>query len=727
MGRLTAAINALGNRTEYDYDELGNLISQKDANGNLTQFEYDGLNRRIATQLALGQHSVNNYDAVGDLISTTDFNGEVITFEYDERDRLIAKNFPDLTPTTMTCTLNGLQATVTDERGITTYQYDERDRLISRIDPDGVEIAYSYDETGNRTAVTIPSGRTNYTYDAQNRIKTVTDADNGVSTYVYNPASYLIRTEFPNGTVERRDYDRRNRLIYLETKDVNGTVISSFRYTLDATGNRTAVEEQDGRRVEYDYDDLYRLTKETIFEPGATTPSRTIEYAYDKVGNRLSRVDSGDGATIYTYDKNDRLLTEDKNGVETTYTYDNNGNTLSMTKGTETVTYDWDLENRLIASDTDGDGTNDIENEYDVDGIHVAQTVNGEETRFLIETNRPYAQVLEEYTPGGIIKVSYVYGNDLITQERSGKKSFYHVDGLGSTRVLSDESGLVSDLYIYDAFGQVLTKIGDTENSYLFAGEQRDFNLGLDYLRARYLDINTGRFVSRDSFEGFLRDPISLHRYLYAHSNPVNLIDPSGYMSLGEISASLNIQSTLQSALNVGFRFLTFLERVQSFVSIFEAVTTLFSLATNPGSIAPLSGYLSDPNLNALLNPNFLDDAVISLRSNAGRLITTMVAIHSLQIPPILSKPNSAFYFYLPAPPRAIRPGINIPTGLKIGSPKRPVRAFSNREGYRLFGVGIGKNARLPQLQLFRMDYGPFRHINGTRVWQDGEFHYHVE
>jgi hypothetical protein len=35
-------------------------------------------------------------------------------------------------------------------------------------------------------------------------------------------------------------------------------------------------------------------------------------------------------------------------------------------------------------------------------------------------------------------------------------------------------------------------------SKYLFAGEQRDRNLGLDYLRARYLSFNAGRFYGRD-------------------------------------------------------------------------------------------------------------------------------------------------------------------------------------------------------------------------------------
>lgn len=52
---------------------------------------------------------------------------------------------------------------------------------------------------------------------------------------------------------------------------------------------------------------------------------------------------------------------------------------------------------------------------------------------------------------------------------------------------------------------------------------------GYYYLRARYYDPTIGRFVSRDSYAGNLRNPSSLNRYSYAHNNPVNLIDPSGH------------------------------------------------------------------------------------------------------------------------------------------------------------------------------------------------------
>jgi RHS repeat-associated protein len=227
------------------------------------------------------------------------------------------------------------------------------------------------------------------------------------------------------------------------------------------------------------------------------------------------------------------------NGVTTTYTYDNNGNTLTKTVGTAKTTYQWNVENRLVGADIDGDGINDVTYEYDGDGIRIRQTVAGEETRFLVDKNRDYAQVLEEYTPSKIIKASYIYGNDLISQLRNTERSFYHVDGLGSTRALTDINGLLTDAYAYEAFGEIIKQLGNTQNSYLFAGEQRDPNLGLDYLRARYLDVSTGRFVSRDSFSGFYKEPLTLHKYLYANANPSNLTDPSGLFSFGGFFAPI--------------------------------------------------------------------------------------------------------------------------------------------------------------------------------------------
>jgi RHS repeat-associated protein len=523
VGQLTAVIDALNQRTEYQYNELGNLISQRDALGNTTRYEYDGLGRRVATDLPLGQEATMTYDAVGNLLSTTDFNGETIHFEYDERNRLLSRIFPDNSRVIYTYTLTGQRATESSSLGTITYGYDVRDNLLTRMDVDGVKIEYNYDAANNRTAIKIPSGQTSYNFDEQNRLKTVTDPQAGVTTYSYDLAGNLVKTTLANGTTETREYDLLNRLLYLQNSNGSG-VINSFRYTIDKVGNRLAIVEQDGRQSNYKYDELYRLLQEEITD-GTT---RTISYNFDAVSNRLIRNDSLEGKTVYEYDGNDRLLNEVTNGVTTTYTYDNNGNTLIKTVGTAKTTYEWDIENRLVGADTDGDGVNDVTNVYDDDGVRIRQTVAGEETRFLVDKNRDYAQVLEEYTPSKIVKTSYIYGYDLISQLRDAKRSFYHVDGLGSTRALTDINGLLTDVYAYEASGEIIKQLGTTHNSYLFAGEQRDPNIGLDYLRARYLDVNSGRFYGRDPFKGLHKNPITLNKYIYAGNNPSNFTDPSG-------------------------------------------------------------------------------------------------------------------------------------------------------------------------------------------------------
>jgi RHS repeat-associated protein len=62
----------------------------------------------------------------------------------------------------------------------------------------------------------------------------------------------------------------------------------------------------------------------------------------------------------------------------------------------------------------------------------------------------------------------------------------------------------------------------------LYRAEQYDSDLGLYYLRARYYNPLTGRFLSRDPKDGSAFDPKTLHKYLYVGSNPVNYVDPRG-------------------------------------------------------------------------------------------------------------------------------------------------------------------------------------------------------
>ncbi|MBT9316451.1 DUF4114 domain-containing protein [Leptothoe spongobia] len=553
FGRLIEVEDALGHITVYKRDLLGNIFEQIDANEHKTIFNYDKVGQRKGMTLPLGQTSTTEYDLAGNIFRTIDFNGDVITYEYDERNRLVAKRLPDEVDELYTYTPTGQLETVTDGRGVTLYFYDERDRLISRTEPDGRVISYTYDDAGNVTSLTTPSGTIVYTYDSLNRLETVTDPDEGVTTYIYDAVSNLKQTVFLNSVIETREYDPLNRLEFLENRN-NDEVLSSYRYTLDPVGNRTKVEEHSGRVVDYDYDELYRLKKETITDP--EHGNRSTEYVFDDVGNRLEKKDSVEGTTTYTYDDNDRLRTETLNGLVTEYRYDDNGNLITTLKNEENIaTYQWNAEGELIAVDINENGeTGRIEYQYDHEGLRVVMTVNGEETRFLLDkTQQEYAQVIEEYRASGENLASYVHGLDLISQEQGNDQFFYQVDGLGSTRILTDVNGLLTDQYLYDAYGQALNQTGDTSNNYLFAGEQLDPELAEYYLRARYYDPATGSFDSRDPFEGFDDQPITLQDYLYTGNNPVNFIDPTGHASLPPYSLKVKVVSggILGSVLNL--------------------------------------------------------------------------------------------------------------------------------------------------------------------------------
>jgi RHS repeat-associated protein len=205
----------------------------------------------------------------------------------------------------------------------------------------------------------------------------------------------------------------------------------------------------------------------------------------------------------------------------------------------------YDFENRLIVR-TQPDGTQ-ICVSYDADGNRFQKTILDSglnpvrATYYLVDTNNPtgYSQVLEEQvvtggaTPTTTLHV-YTYGSDLISRTDVDASSsllathYYAYDGHGSVRQLTDESGTVTDTYDYDAFGVHLRHTGSSDNAYLYCGEQWDADLGLYFNRARYLNPDSGRFWTMDSYEGKNTDPASLHKYLYAQADPVMSRDPSG-------------------------------------------------------------------------------------------------------------------------------------------------------------------------------------------------------
>lgn len=338
--------------------------------------------------------------------------------------------------------------TVTDALGTTAYTFDARVRLTQQVEPSGVSLTYTYDAVGNRTSIAAPSGATAYLYDVLGRLKTVTDPDGGITANTYGNAGNRTSVTYPNGVKTSYTYDSLNRLIRQENIRADLSTVSSYVYTLGPTGNRVRVVEDTGRTVAYAYDSLYRLVQEDITD--SILGNQTIAYTYDPVGNRLGKTDPSGGISNL-YDANDRLIA----GARKIYTDDANGHRLGWTDGSGSTAYTYDFENNLISAQTSG-GTTAYA--YDSDGTRINSTLNGVVTEYLVDRNRALPQVLEERDASGSLIARYVYGDDLISQNRGGPSSYYVCDGQLSTRQLMDSSGANTDTYTYDAFGVELAR-----------------------------------------------------------------------------------------------------------------------------------------------------------------------------------------------------------------------------------------------------------------------------
>lgn len=582
--------------TRFAYDEAGNQTAQTDARDHVTRYEHDALGRRLKRTLPSGTgvspvFEQIRYDLWGDLWQRDDFAGRTTTFGYDEHHRLSSKQADPAHPSLAYAHAiarveydyddNGAReaARTYAASGALLYAEDTPRDARGRIDykdTGGTRLDYDYHANGllkDIVSSTTDGVNLGYRYDELNRLAYVDDASRGLplrtTAYAYNANGSLEAMTHANGLRHAYRYDALNRLRHLDvgTGPATGvtvtSVVQSYDYRLRASGHRReVVESAPGsslpapRSTNYAYDDLYRLTGETI--AGDPLHSGTVGYTLDKVGNRESRVSqisNLNSQSGLSYNPRDQLSTD---------AYDANGNTLLglLAPGSSLAAPDvYDFEDRLIVRTRADLSTVNLS--YDADGLRIGKTIlDGSAglvsaTSYLVCTNNltGYAQVMEERTvsASGTTLKTYAYGHDLLSvSESSTSTSTFNTrafvyDGAGSVRALADESGAITDRYTYDAFGVLLEHVGTSDNAYLYRGEQYDADLGLYYLRARFLNPDSGRFWNQDTYEGSNSDPASLHKYLYAHANPVSYVDPSGH-SILSVTYNLHLRVMLFAA-----------------------------------------------------------------------------------------------------------------------------------------------------------------------------------
>ncbi len=368
--------------------------------------------------------------------------------------------------------------------------------------------------------------------------------------YTYNEVGSLATVAYPNN-VTTYTYNDLNRLTNMSITDGSNNVIVSYEYTLAADGQRTSAKEVvDGSTttIAWKYDALNRLTKE-VYDANGDSNDFTHTYVYDLVGNRLEKQVYGGSTTYYYYDPNtDELYQEITDSNNIYYYYDDNGSLIIVEKDNDAnLDYYYDLRGRLSRVEVENGST--VDYKYSPAGIRVRATVDGNDIEYLIDqyNHTGFAQVFKEIDTAEDANTIYVLGHDVLAQAKGAEPPKYMLyDGHGSVRQLADSAGNITASYAYDAYGNAHGFMpSDAATKLLYAGEMYDSIASQYYLRARWYSPVTGRFNRMDPFAGNNRDPQSLHKYLYAHCNPVNNIDPSGYMSIIEFCVTHSTQILL--------------------------------------------------------------------------------------------------------------------------------------------------------------------------------------
>ncbi len=106
--------------------------------------------------------------------------------------------------------------------------------------------------------------------------------------------------------------------------------------------------------------------------------------------------------------------------------------------------------------------------------------------------------------------------------------TYYHLDHLGSPRILTDGSGIRVQGQHFLPFGEEMP-IEAGLNSRKFTGHERDSETGLDYMVARYYSSSLGRFMAADPGDDTeLENPQTWNKYTYVRNNPLSFFDPDG-------------------------------------------------------------------------------------------------------------------------------------------------------------------------------------------------------
>ncbi len=323
-GRPLLITDALGRKTRYTYDLMGNVASITYLDGTagaITEgFTWTTDFNQLATYTdPLNRITTLTYDSLGKLTQIQDPLNQITQVTMDDQGRLSQILDPVSSQAlALTYDLGDLRSR-NDNGRITTFQTDAGGRIVAVVNPAGEQIRYQYDLNDRLTTITNPQGGiTQLSFDALGNLQQVIDPKGATTGFGFDSRNRVASKSYPTTQVETFAYDGRNNLIQ-----------RIDRY---------------GRTTTYGYDPLNRLN--SILFPDSSTTALTFD-----AGNRLRNItDSANSAAnvMRDYDDLNRLLTETTALGTVGYTYDNASRRTTMSVSSQTsIGYGYDDDDRL--------------------------------------------------------------------------------------------------------------------------------------------------------------------------------------------------------------------------------------------------------------------------------------------------------------------------------------------------------------------------------------------
>lgn len=520
----------------YKYDNNGNLVYILN-NGDIYEYTYDNLDIKSAAVNGNEMWSINRETGYitygnGDWQKTVEVSGNNYDIYVND---IISSN----------CAINErgqLLYYKNNESGIEYFNvYDETGRLQQSKTNQGISMVYSYeDDFYEVTYLTENEVRVQRIYynedESRNQyVELITEDilekkyfDNYISYVVSNESSNIVDTRYEikdsnivsvlykDGTNVGYTYDINGRITEIYT---DGNKSHAFEYTLDGQLKRES-DILNGIERLYYYDSYYNIEKVEEYAIGDTNNIiREYEYKYESQQWR-------------------DLLTE-YNGQSVKY--DEVGNPVEYYNG---MKMEW--EGTGLKSISCGESHASYYY-YNIEGIRNRKVCNGTVTDYVIEGK----DIIAEITDGKELWYIYDESNGVVGFSYEGCNYFYEKNAMNDVIRIVDENGSIVSEYVYDAWGNITDIKGNMNiaelNPFRYKSYYYDRESGFYYLRSRYYDSKTGRFINADDLELLSFNTDDTNMYAYCCCNPVMLHDPYGnesykvsIFSISEFQGELN-------------------------------------------------------------------------------------------------------------------------------------------------------------------------------------------